>query len=323
MAPLYSVVIPSYNRMDVLPDVVAALEAQEGSPPFELVIVDDGSTDGTLQWLQQREFSVATRILSQENRGPAAARNAGVAAASGTWLAFLGDDTVPSAGWLKAHHDARRSRGSSSEIAVIGYTGWHERMRLTPFLHYINEFGLQFGYSIIEDPEDVPFNFFYTSNLSLERRSLVEEPFDLGFPYPAWEDIEVSYRLKQRGLRLVYESTARVAHHHPTDLDRFAERQFKAGVCAVVFYRRHPELGSFLGLGPQGPPPPPSPLVHGLRRWLARALQHLPVKLPHLWEEVLRYYYIQGIRKGWSEGVGERQVRPKESSHDAAPSEPG
>src|SRR5690606_27849837 len=104
------------------------------------------------------------------------------------------------------------------------YTGWHPRMRRTPFLDYLNEQGLQFGYALIRDPEDVPFNFFYTSNLSLGRERLLAEPFDEGFPYPAWEDIETAWRLCRRGMRLVYEPRARVAHDHPTDFDRFAAR---------------------------------------------------------------------------------------------------
>ena len=197
------------------------------------------------------------RVLVQENHGPAAARNTGVAAASGRWVAFLGDDTVPSPGWLAAHREAHRRRGDDPHLGVIGYTGWHRRMRLNPFLRYINEHGLQFGYALIHDKEDVPFNFLYTSNLSLPRDLLLAEPFDLRFPHAAWEDIEVGYRLKKRGFRLVYEPAATVAHDHPTDIARFATRQEKAGYCAVVFYRLHPELGAFLGVGPDGPPPLP------------------------------------------------------------------
>ena len=302
--PEVSVVIPTFNRLDVLPEVLAALEAQAGAPPFELVVVDDGSTDGTASFLAARSCRVPTRILTQENRGPAAARNAGVAAARGRLVAFLGDDTVPSPGWLAAHFEAHRRRGDAPELAVIGYTGWHPRLRQTPFLRWINEHGLQFGYALIDDPEDVPFNFFYTSNLSLGRARLVEEPFDLRFPYPAWEDIEVAYRLKKRGLRLVYEPRATVAHDHPTDLARFAVRQEKAGYCGVVFYRLHPELGPFVGVGPDGPPPVPPEGPQRRRERLVRALQNWPVKLPRLWDEVLRHHYIKGLHRAWNEHAG-------------------
>ncbi len=301
--PEVSVVVPTFNRRDVLPEVLAALDSQVGAPPFEVVVVDDGSSDGTAELLERYAAvsrNVPFRFLRQDNRGPAAARNAGVEVAAAPWVAFLGDDTVPAPGWLAAHRDAHRRGGDDPLQAVIGYTGWHSRMRLNPFLRYINEYGLQFGYALITDPDDVPFNFFYTSNLSLSRELLRAEPFDLRFPYPAWEDIEVAYRMKKkRGLRLTYESRATVAHDHPTDLSRFAQRQEKAGFCGVVFYRLHPELGPFVGVGPDGPPPvPPEGRQRRLER-LVRALQKFPVSLPRIWEEVLRFHYVKGLHRAW------------------------
>jgi glycosyltransferase involved in cell wall biosynthesis len=303
MTPDVSVVIPTFNRIDTLPEVLASLAAQEGAPEFEVIVVDDGSTDETARWLQAgAPGALALRLLRQENRGPAAARNAGVAAARGRWVAFLGDDTVPSPGWLRRLHDTLERRCDPA-AAVIGRTEWHPRMRVTPFLRHINQNGAQFGFALIEDPEDVPFTFFYTSNLCLERRMLLEEPFDQTFPYPAWEDIEAAYRLKRKGMRLYYEARAEVRHDHPTDLERFCRRQEKAGYCAVVFYRRHPELGSMLGLGPSGPPPPLG-WSWRLGRVMARALQRLPVVTPRLWDEVLRGHYILGLHRGWAERMG-------------------
>jgi glycosyltransferase involved in cell wall biosynthesis len=300
-APEVSVVIPTHDRFDTLPEVVAAVEAQQVGFPFELVVVDDGSTGDTPRWLAGHRFAVPARVITQPNRGPAAARNAGVEAARGRLVAFLGDDTVPSGGWLAAHREAHARRGDPAGLAVIGYTGWHPRMRLTPFLRHINDHGLQFGYAIIDDPEDVPFNFFYTSNLSLPRELLRAEPFDLTFPYPAWEDIETSYRLKRRGMRLVYEPRAVTAHDHPTDFARFTGRQERSGYSAVVFWRLHPELGPFLGVGSEGPPPLPPRWSQRAAELLVRALQNFPIWLPKLWERALRYHYIRGLHRAWGE----------------------
>lgn len=312
-APEFSVVIPTHNRLEVLSEVLQNLEFQQEAPSFEVVVVDDGSTDGTAEWLRSRTFKVPVRIVVQKNHGPAAARNTGVLAASGRWVAFLGDDTVPSGGWLASHREAHRQRGDHPLLAVIGYTGWHRRMRLNPFLRYINEHGLQFGYALIKEKEDVPFNFLYTSNLSLPRDLLLAEPFDLRFPHAAWEDIELSYRLKKRGLRIVYEPAATVSHDHPTDIGRFCARQEKAGYCAVVFYRLHPELGPFLGIGPEGPPPVPPEAPQRWKERLVRALQNGPVATPRLWEEVLRYHYVQGLHRAWRELGAETE---KEIPHD-------
>jgi glycosyltransferase involved in cell wall biosynthesis len=303
LEPDYSVVIPSHDRREVLAEVLDALEGQRAAPRFEIVVVDDGSTDGTREWLSARRSALPFRALLEPQRGPAGARNRGVVAAVGRRIAFLGDDTVPDAGWLAAHAAAHARHGGGDEVAVVGYTGWHPRVRRTPLLDYLNDFGLQFGYRIIPDPDDVPFNFFYTSNLSLSRRRLLEEPFDEAFPYPAWEDIEASYRLFRRGLRLVYEPGARTAHDHPTDFARFAARQERAGYCGVVFALRHPELAGWVGVGESGPAPLPPAGRQRLREGLVRALQKWPVRLPRLWEETLRYHYLRGLHRGWQELV--------------------
>jgi len=308
--PRFTVVIPSHNRGEVLFEVLSALGSQVGPPEFEVVVVDDGSTDGTREKLLSWTATFPFRALLEPARGPAAARNRGVAAARGARVAFLGDDTVPAPDWLAAHARVAERFEDSGRIAVIGYTGWHARVRRSAFLDYLNDHGLQFGYALIEEPDDVPFNFFYTSNLSLDRNLLLEEPFDEGFPYAAWEDIEAAYRMKRRGLRLVYEPGARTAHDHPTDFDRFAARQERAGFCAVVFYALHPELGGFLGLGPDGPPPLPPEGRQKLLEGLVRTLQNWPVKLPRLWERTLRFHYVRGLHRGWRERIETRGGTP-------------
>lgn len=318
-SPDWSVVIPTFDRLPALKEVLGALDGQEG-PPFEVVVVDDGSADGTASWLDERVRNAnggrpELRVLHQENSGPAVARNRGVAAARGRWVAFLGDDTVPAPGWLAAHHRAQQDdlarsiRAGGGCVGVIGRTDWHSRMRRTPFLDYINEHGLQFGFALIEDEDDVPFNFFYTSNLSIDREAMAAEPFDPAFPFAAWEDVEAGYRLAARGLRLLYRPEARVAHDHPTDLRRFAKRQYRAGYSAVVFFRRHEQLGPFLGFENGAPPPAGGVRARAMQRLgegLARTLQglRLPVRTPRLWERTMRYHYLEGLRNGWSDGVG-------------------
>ena len=113
--------------------------------------------------------------------------------------------------------------------------------------------------------------------------------------------------MKKKGLRLTYERRATVAHDHPTDLSRFAARQEKAGFCGVVFYRLHPELGPFVGVGPEGPPPVPAAPRQRRLEWLVRALQNWPVSLPKAWEEVLRFHYVKGLHRAWRGGDGTAQ----------------
>jgi len=249
VTPRISVVIPTYNRLDILPRVLEALAAQ--APPeggFEVVVVDDGSSDGTAGFLAAHRAPFPLRAFSQANAGPAGARNRGVAESAGRLVCFLGDDTVPEPDFLRRHEEAHRAR-PGRKIAVLGYTTWPRERRVTPFLHHINEYGMQFGYELIRDPENVPFNFFYTSNISLPRDAFeLSGRFDTTFPDAAWEDIEFSYRLSRDGYVIVYEPRAVVRHHHDITFASFRRRQERSGRAAAIFYGKHPELADFLGV---------------------------------------------------------------------------
>lgn len=244
----FSVVVPTHDRPETLRMVLEALGRQESPPDYEVVVVDDGSGPPTRRLIQEWRPAYRFRFFSQANAGPAAARNRGVREASGRWILFLGDDTVPEPPLLSVHARAQEE-ATAGPIAVLGYTTWPRERRVSPFLHHINEYGLQFGYRLIEDRESVPFNFFYTSNISIPRALLMEANlFDTSFPGAAWEDIEMAYRLTRQGLRIVYRPEAVARHHHDISFESFRNRQRRSGESAAVFYRKHPELGDFLGV---------------------------------------------------------------------------
>lgn len=92
MTPRISVVVPTYNRDAVLSRTLASVLAQS-CPPHEVIVVDDGSTDDTAKVVAvHRDSHSRIYYIAQRNGGPAAARNAGIAAASGDWIAFLDSD---------------------------------------------------------------------------------------------------------------------------------------------------------------------------------------------------------------------------------------
>jgi glycosyltransferase involved in cell wall biosynthesis len=114
-----SVVICSFNRLDCLRDSVAAVVAQLSKhATSELIVVDDGSTDGTAAWLSAQPARPGVTFLCQPNRGLSAARNAGFASARGDWIAYLDDDALPSPDWLT---DLSRACASAPKtVATIG-----------------------------------------------------------------------------------------------------------------------------------------------------------------------------------------------------------
>lgn len=292
----FSILIPTHDRMDILPEVLEALARQHGPPRFDVVIVDDGSTDGTWEWLQKQEFVFPVKLLRQDNQGPAAARNLALDHAKGEYVILLGDDMVPDRFWLQYHAAAHARRGHEAGLVVVGQTDWHQSMPHTAFLDFLDDSGWQFAFDKIEDPEDVGFNFFYGSNISLPSKCLATERFNTEFPYPAWEDTELGYRLKLQGSRFVFEPAARTYHAHKTTIVRFAQRQTKAGYCAVVFCRLHPELESFLWPSRDRLDGASGPVVRNLRKWMAGCLERLPIELTATWNQVLCDHYVKGIR---------------------------
>jgi GT2 family glycosyltransferase len=297
--PLFSVVIPTYQRPDTLMQVLDGLGTQSAPPDFEVVVVDDGSRDTTADRLRAHRVSYPFRAISQKNGGPASARNRGVREARGRYVLFLGDDTVPESGLLAAHASAQMEE-RPYPVAVLGYTTWPAERRVSPFLHHINEYGLQFGYALIDDPESVPFNFFYTSNISLPRELLLAEGlFDTTFPHAAWEDIELAYRLMRRGMKIVYRPAAVARHHHDITFSSFRRRQEKAGESAAIFYAKHPELGDFLAVPQAIRFRDRSPISRALSAWWAALGERwaVPGALPAL-DRVLREDYLRGLKRG-------------------------
>jgi glycosyltransferase involved in cell wall biosynthesis len=303
MEPYVSVVVPTHNRIATLLRVLGALGSQTDAPSFEVVLIDDGSTDDTAAVMRaavaERRFAFPLHFETQANAGPGRARNRGTALARGTFVVYIGDDTVPEPAFLAEHARVHRESGDDPLVACLGYTGWPESEVVTPFMDHINDYGLQFGYRLIEHGAIVPFNFFYTSNISIARTTLGEEPFDTTFPAAAWEDIELAYRLDAAGLKIRYNAEAVTRHYHRMDVDSFGRRQFTAGRSGVIFFEKHPELGHFLGVHEAREKAPLSPSALRRLRLLAKVGERFrPFARATIFDRLMREHYLAGLRAG-------------------------
>lgn len=299
--PSASVIVPTFNRLKDLQRVVEAIADEVSclSSPTEIVVVDDGSSDGTPEWLDKHALDIGLKVIHQENAGPALARNRGVEASSGEITLFLGDDTVPQRGWLQAHLEAHRLHCKGPPSAVLGYTAFPPEHD-SPFLRWINEYGAQFGYALIEDPTDVPFNFFYTSNISLPRE-LFEAlgGFREDFPAAAWEDIEFAYRAIGSGMVIRYLPSARTIHHHRIRVGSFCARQETSGRSAAIFSVLHPELEGFLGVPCVGRRPWLTLFERpALRAWIAVGEIFHGVADDSVYRRLLDGHYLAGLAAG-------------------------
>jgi glycosyltransferase involved in cell wall biosynthesis len=295
----FSVVIPTYNRLNMLVRVLDALEAQADAPPFEVIVIDDGSTDDTARVMSTRP---GLTFRTQANGGPGRARNHGVSLAAGKIVVFIGDDTVPEPRFLAEHARVHRQAGDNPMVACLGYTGWPRSERVTAFMDYINDYGLQFGYKLIRDGEVVPFNFFYTSNISIDRDVLAGHPFDTTFPSAAWEDIELAYRLDAKGLKIHYNAGAVTRHYHPMNVDSFARRQYTVGKSGAIFFRKHPELGHFLGVYElQSRRLADASQLASLRRKARLGEKFRILARSSVFETLMREHYLRGLKEGLEE----------------------
>jgi GT2 family glycosyltransferase len=295
--PLLTVVMPTRDRADILERTLDALAAQEGRrEAMDLVCVDDGSVDGTPEVLQRRLplLPFRARAIRGEGSGPARARNLGIAAATADLVAFLGDDTFPEPSWLEAHLAAHaRDPGH----IVLGDVRWHPECGDDPFLHFLAPRGVQFDYGDLSNPEDLGYDKFFTSNLSLPRVPLAEERFDERFPYAAFEDTELGWRLARRGMRIRYEPRAVVHHLHRYDLRGFMGRMETVGRAAQVLSAVRPELAAKVR--------PRWPAVQRVAGWMAAPLPGdlLPLSIRRLrWRAMLGGAFCRGYAAGRPRG---------------------
>src|SRR5579863_513673 len=144
-----SVVIPTYNRCEILREAISAYLVQTALNDIaEILVVDDGSTDSTGEVVASfsKTSTVPIRYLRQENKGPAAARNVGIREVSSELLLFSDDDMIATPNLVAEHLEWHR-KCSDWSIAILGQAVWSPKVRPTPFMQWYGSDGVLFSYS--------------------------------------------------------------------------------------------------------------------------------------------------------------------------------
>jgi GT2 family glycosyltransferase len=224
-----SVVVPTYNRVARLRHVLGALEQQQyPADAYEVIVVSDGSSDGTHAYLESLRSTMRLRWFSQSNRGPAAARNVGVDRAVGELIVFIDDDVVPEAGLLAEH--VRAHREADREVVVLGPLLTPEGFAMAPWARWEQEMLMKQYKAMLRGDWQPTARQFYTGNASLRRSHILAVGgFDENFRRA--EDVELAYRLAARGLGFVFTMKAVGMH--------YVERSYQAWLDAAYAYGRN------------------------------------------------------------------------------------
>jgi glycosyltransferase involved in cell wall biosynthesis/SAM-dependent methyltransferase len=239
-----SVIIPTYNRSKLLPQLLECWKKvkEVSKYKFEIIFSDDGSEDGSVLILEN-EKELPLQIIKNNHGGPAKARNSAILKAKGEKLLIMGDDIFPNPNIINQHYEKLKELPISK--AVLGEVIWHKDLEVNTLMKHITELGLeQFSFIAFEPHQYLDFRQFYTCNISIDRAFLLSEDiiFDESFYKVNFEDIELGYRLSKKDMQIYYYPEANGEHYHPyNSVKAFCKRQETAGEMAIVFKSLHGE----------------------------------------------------------------------------------
>ncbi len=298
-----SLVIATYNRAAQLAVCLDALARQTISPTaFEVIVVVDGSTDGTIEWLDQFKPPYAMRVVRQSNRGQCMALNRGAEVAHGEICIFLDDDIVAGPELVAEHIRVHRQRPDAVGIGQLA-------MRLPATADWFTR-GFardwQAHYAGLDAGSQPTWQDCYGGNMSVARRTFVDSGgFDASLARAY--DVELAYRLAKLGCSFVYLAHARGIQDQTKERQALLTDAERSGTACVELYRRHPAVLPIL-LGAFGEQRPT--LATALRVLLAigvapGALERLDWLVrraagPDTAYQLLhRYSFWRGVHRAW------------------------
>jgi glycosyltransferase involved in cell wall biosynthesis len=227
--PHVSIVIPTHNRIERLKRVLAALERQNyDQDNFEVIVVSDGSSDGTNEYLSALTTPLCFHTVVQPNQGVAVARNSGVRHATGDLVLFIDDDVVPAPQLIAEH--VRIHTTHTDDVIVLGPMLTPDDFPMSRWVRWEQAMLTKQYDAMLAGQYTPTARQFYTGNTSLARTHLLASGgFDENFRRA--EDVELAYRLAKRGLQFVFNPDA-IGYH-------YAERSFRSWMEIPYVYGRN------------------------------------------------------------------------------------
>jgi len=222
-----SVVVPVYSGEETLGRCLDALLDQDYEGEYEIIVVDDGSTDRTRELVAK----YPVKLLEQKHHGPAAARNFGARGAEGEIVVFTDADCVPEKSWLR---EMLRPLRDENIAGVQGAYKTDQGELTARFVQY----EIEERYERMGRAEYIDFVGSYSA--AYRKDIFLEEGgFDESFPMASGEDPDLSFRLASKGYKMVFNPRAVVMHRHLTTLQGYLKSKFYRAYWRVPLYRKN------------------------------------------------------------------------------------
>lgn len=238
---MISIVIPIYNGKDEIGHALEALLSQDYDGKKEIIVVDDGSVDGTAEVVKKYK---GITYLPQAHQGPAVARNRGAKKAQGEIILFTDADCVPKKNWIAEMIRPFKDRN------IVGVQGVY-KTRQTELMARFSQIEIEERYERMGISQYIDFIGTYAAAY---RKSIFDQfgGFDESFPTASGEDAEFSYRLHAAGHKMVFNPSAIVYHQHPQTLAHYLRVKFWRAYWRVLLYKKHAKKMSADSYTPQG-----------------------------------------------------------------------
>jgi len=222
-----SVIIPAFNAEKTIEECLKALKAQS-LKPFEIIVVDDGSTDNTPKIVKKIG---GIRLLRQENSGPAKARNFGAENAKGNVLVFTDSDCIADRDFL------REITGPFEEKNVAGVQGKY-KTKQKELVARLTQLEIEQRHEKMAKQRFIDFMGSYAAAYRANVFNAMKG-FDTSFPMASGEDTDLSFRISKTGKKMVFAEKAVVWHTHPSSWAKYFKVKFFRAFWRAKIYGKH------------------------------------------------------------------------------------
>lgn len=222
-----SIIVPTYNRKEDLERCIDHLEQLDyPEEEHEIIVINDGSTDGTEELLEQKENKITNFTgINKENGGAGSARNKGIEAASGDYIFFIDDDCLAPEDWIQQHMEHYKE---NEDIAGVDGVQWPHDKNWIEAYKIAREWREFIEETILGPEHRNTIRSVTTNNLSY-KKEVFEEAGDFDEDIMRGQDTEHGHRVLKAGFLVLKDPDIRVSHLKKDSLRSLLETRYKLG----------------------------------------------------------------------------------------------